>query len=68
MLKPDQPTTLWRLRHDGIWWECVTRLVPTGIEVEIVRNGTALYSRIFPSSGEAMAFAGEERALRTNEP
>jgi hypothetical protein len=60
----DQPMTLWRLRKDGKWIECVARLVPTGVEVEIVSMGTALCSRIFPTGDEALACAKEERRLR----
>ena len=56
----DQPTSLWTLRQDGRWVECVTRLVPDGIQVETLMDGTPMYSRILPTSEAALAFAEGE--------
>jgi hypothetical protein len=37
------------------------RFVPIGVEMRILRDGGLVYSRIFPSSEAALAWAGEER-------
>lgn len=61
----DQPTTIWTLRMiTGRWVECVTRFVPNGIEVEIISDGSPIYSRVFPSGDEALAWANEEHRER----
>jgi hypothetical protein len=57
----ENPNPLWKLRRDGHWVECVVRLAPLGIEVEILSNGSPLYSRVFPTGDEALAWAEEER-------
>jgi hypothetical protein len=57
----ENPKTLWTLRRNGRWVECVVRLVPHGIEVEVLSDGSPLYSRVFPTGDEALAWAEEER-------
>jgi hypothetical protein len=53
---------LWALRtKDDHQRECRACRVPTGIEVTIVSDGVALFTRIFPTSEEALAWAEEER-------
>ena len=41
------------------------RLVPTGSDVRMLRNGSLLMSRIFPTGEEALAWAEEERMRLT---
>ena len=57
-------STLWTLRKDGQWIECVARVLPVGIEIAVASGGALLYSRTFSTSEEALAFAEEERQLR----
>jgi hypothetical protein len=53
---------LWALRtKDNHQLECRARRGPTGIHVEIVSDGFTLFSRIFATSEEALAWAEEER-------
>ena len=55
---------LWQTRKDGRWVECVSRVVPTGVQVKIISDGILMYSRIFSTSEEALAWAEEERQQR----
>lgn len=64
MLRTNPATTLWITHSEGRTVECVTRFVPNGVEVEIVSDGSPLYSRVFAEGGEALAWAEEERLLR----
>lgn len=67
-MRTEPTTTLWTTRHDGRWITCVTRFVPNGVEVEIVIDGTPLYSRVFAEGWQALAWAEEERTLREAVP
>ena len=60
----DQPTIMRTLRAPNQRWiECVARLVPIGVQVEIISDSWSIYSRIFPTGDEAFVFAEEERAV-----
>jgi hypothetical protein len=66
-LVQDQPTTLWKLRREGAEVECRVRLMPYGIEVDIVRGGAVVLTRTFETDDEALAWAGGKRAARESE-
>jgi len=56
---------LWTPRNrEGRWVECVKRLVPISVQVEIVSDGALIYSRIFPPVNETLAWAEKERVQR----
>ncbi len=55
------PALLCTLHRDGRVASCEVRLVPTGSDVRMLRNGALLMSRIFPIGEEALAWAEEER-------
>ena len=55
------PSTLWTLRRDGKVASCELQFVPNGTQVEMLRNGSPLMSRILESGDEALAWAEEER-------
>ncbi len=59
------PSLLWTLHHDGRVASCEVRLVPTGSDVRMLRNGSLLMSRIFSIGEEALAWAEEERMRLT---
>ena len=59
------PALLWTLHRDGKIASCEVRLVPTGSDVRMLRNGSLLMSRIFPNGEEALAWAEEERMRLT---
>jgi len=63
----DQPTTLWKLRRDTTVVECRVRLMPYGIDVDIVRGGAVVLTRTFETDTEALAWAGNKRAVRESE-
>jgi hypothetical protein len=63
----DQPTTLWKVRRDAIEVECRVRLMPYGIDVDIVRGGSVVLTRTFETDTEALAWAGAKRAAREAE-
>jgi hypothetical protein len=63
----DQPTTLWKLRRDATEVECRVRLMPYGIDVDIVRGGAVVLTRTFETDTEALAWAGNKRAARESE-
>lgn len=63
----DQPTTLWKLRRDAAEVECRVRLMPYGIEVDIVRGGAVVLTRTFETDDEALAWAGGKRAARESD-
>jgi hypothetical protein len=46
------PSTLWTLHLDGKVASCDLRFVPNGAQVEMLRNGALLISRIFESGEE----------------
>ena len=54
-------STLWTLHRDGKVASCELRFVPLGNEVQMLRNGSALMSRIFENGEEALTWAEEER-------
>jgi hypothetical protein len=60
----DQPTRLWMLAKDGRTISCQVRLMPYGIEVDILRDGAVLITRTFESGDDALAWAEEKRAAR----
>jgi hypothetical protein len=60
----DRGTTLWALGKDGSEVRCRVRLVPFGIEIDILRNGTVSVTRAFDSEEEAMGWADRKRSER----
>ena len=63
----DQPTTLWALKKAGREVLCRVRLVPYGIEVDIVSDGVAVITRTFENGDEALAWADQKKAARSAE-
>lgn len=63
----DEPTTLWKVRRDSVEVECRVRLVPYGIEVDLVRAGAVALTRTFETDAEALAWAEGKRAAREAE-
>ena len=59
------PSVLWTLQRGGRVASCEVRLVPTGSDVRMLRNGSLLMSRIFPTSEEALGWAEEEHTRLT---
>ena len=60
----DQPTTLWKVGRDGDSVACQVRLVPYGIEVDLVHDGTIILTRAFETGDEAYAWAAKKLAAR----
>jgi hypothetical protein len=63
----DQPTTLWKVRRDAAEVECRVRLMPYGIDVDIIRGGAVVLTRTFETDTEALEWAGNKRAAREAE-
>ena len=63
----DQPTTLWKVRRDDEEAACLVRLMPYGIEVDIVRNGKVVLTRVFETDHEALDWAQGKRSARESE-
>jgi len=55
------PTTLWTLTDNEKVASCEVAFVPIGVPAKVMRNGELLYSRIFTSGDEGVAWAEEER-------
>jgi hypothetical protein len=55
------------LRRDATEVECRVRLMPYGIDVDIVRGGAVVLTRTFETDTEALAWAGNKRAARESE-
>jgi hypothetical protein len=60
----DQPTRLWMLTKEGRSIACQVRLMPYGIEIDVLRDGAVLITRTFAEGDEALAWAEEKRAAR----
>ena len=52
------------MQRDGLEVECRARLMPYGIEVDIVRSGSVALTRTFETDDEALAWAAAKRAAR----
>ena len=63
----DEPTTLWKMRREDAEVECRARLMPYGIEIDIVRGGSVVLTRTFETDDEALAWAGGKKAAREAE-
>jgi hypothetical protein len=63
----DQPATLWKVRRDTEEAACMARLMPYGIEVDIVRNGKVVLTRVFETDQEALGWAEGKRNARESE-
>jgi len=63
----DQPTTLWTLKKADREVLCRVRLVPYGIEVDIVSDGMPIITRTFENGDEALAWADRKKAARAAE-
>ena len=63
----DQPTTLWKVRRDAEEVECLVRLMPYGIEVDIARNGKVVLTRVFETDQEALGWAQGKRSARESD-
>ena len=55
------------MRREDVEVECRARLMPYGIEIDIVRGGTVVLTRTFETDDEALAWAGGKRAARESE-
>ncbi len=64
MTTDDSPTQLWTLRRDDQEIVCQVRLAAYGIEVDLVRSGRIVLTRVFETDGEALAWADAKRATR----
>lgn len=60
----DRPTTLWTAEEAGRRTECLTRPVSDGVEIQLISNGAAVYSRVFNDGEEALQFAEDARQRR----
>jgi hypothetical protein len=60
----DEPTPLWALRKDDDEVSCQVRLVPYGIEVDLVRNGKVTLTRVFATDSEALEWSDAKRTTR----
>jgi hypothetical protein len=67
MTNDDSPSRLWTLAKEGRTMTGQVRLVPYGIEIDILRDGSVLVTRAFESGDEALAWAEEKRAARAAE-
>ena len=56
-----RPSTLWTTRKKGRWIECIVRLLPVGVDVEILVDGAPLFGQTFATSDEALEFAEREK-------
>jgi hypothetical protein len=63
----DRPTTLWIMQREDVAVECRVRLMPYGIDVEIVKGGNVTMARTFETDAEAIAWANSKRAARESE-
>jgi hypothetical protein len=55
------PSTLWTARNKGRNVECLVRLLPSGIDVEILIDSTPHIGRTFASSEEALEFSAQQQ-------
>lgn len=60
----DTPTTLWSLEHEDERVSCQVRLVPYGIEVDILAGRQVVITRTFATDTEALAWADAKRHAR----
>jgi hypothetical protein len=63
----DSPTKLWTLRRDDQEILCQVRLAQYGIEVDLVRGGKVVLTRVFETDSEALDWAASKRAAREAE-
>src|SRR5688572_17628090 len=63
----DQPTALWKLRREDDEVACQVRLMPYGIEVDILHNGAVVLTRVFATDNEALAWSDEKRTARQSQ-
>jgi len=63
----DSPTHLWVLRREDQEIICQVRLAPYGIEVDLVRGGKVVLTRVFETDSEALGWADAKRAAREAE-
>jgi hypothetical protein len=58
----DAGSTLWTVRsQSGRFVECVARLAPNGVEVEIISDAWSLITHRFVTGAEAIVWAEETR-------
>jgi hypothetical protein len=55
------PTIFWTLTNGEKLAFCEVAFVPHGVQAKVLRNGKLLYSRIFSTGDEAVAWVEEER-------
>jgi hypothetical protein len=60
-VEPHPPSTLWTAKHQGRQIECIVRLLPSGIDVEILIDDTPHIGRTFASSEEALDFSAQQQ-------
>ena len=60
--------TMWVLRNErGRFVECVVRVIPTGVELEIRSDGSTLLLHRFDGAAEALAWAADVRQLLSHD-
>ncbi len=67
MTGQDAPSRIWTLRRDDQEVACQARLVPYGIEVDIVRGGKVALTRVFENDTQALEWASVKRTAREAE-
>ena len=60
----DSGTHLWTLHRAGRKVECLVRLAPHGIEIDIAYDDRPVATRVFETGEEALAWADKTRADR----
>lgn len=63
----NQPVTLWKMRRDHEEIACRARLVPYGIEIDMLNDGAVVLTRVFATDDEALDWARDKRGRRESE-
>ena len=63
----DPGTRLWTLAKGGREVAARVRLVPYGIEVDILHDGTPVITRTFDTDAEALSWADQKRIARESD-
>jgi hypothetical protein len=63
----DEGTNLWTLTREERRVTCRVRLVPYGIEIDLLRDGALIVTRAFETDQEALSWADKKRAEREEE-
>ena len=55
------------MRRNEVEIACRVRLVPYGIEVDLLSAGSVVLTRVFATDAEALGWAAEKRQLRESQ-